>query len=381
MSKRPRLLLLTPDFPPDLGGIQGMVYELAIGLSRTWEVTVVTPPGRTGGSDLADQPFALMRTHSRWGGLGSAVALAEMVVTSARTRPDVILAGHLLVALAAVVAARGRRPVAVLLYGSEIWSRLGRALPGPVRDRVSIFLAISEFTAEVAVGAGVRRDRLRITRPGAALADVPSDCRPRLAALGLWKESRTAPEPYFVTVARLDEPHKGHDVFLRALPAIVAEHPDFRYVVAGDGELRRHLERIAETSGVTRAVIFTGRVDEPTKASLISGSRAFLMLSRESTSVLQFEGFGIAFAEAALLGKASLAGRSGAVPEVVVDNETGLLVDPSDVVAIVEASLQLLQDPGASDRMGARARARAEADFTWEIAVGRVDRILTSLLS
>jgi phosphatidylinositol alpha-1,6-mannosyltransferase len=105
------------------------------------------------------------------------------------------------------------------------------------------------------------------------------------------------------------------------------------------------------------------------------------MVSRESRRPALFEGFGIGYLEAALAGRPSLAGASGGVSDAVVHAETGLLVDPLSVEAVTAAALRLLEDPRLADSLGAAARARAERDFTWEVAIGRMERCLESVLA
>jgi phosphatidylinositol alpha-1,6-mannosyltransferase len=104
------------------------------------------------------------------------------------------------------------------------------------------------------------------------------------------------------------------------------------------------------------------------------------MLSRESRRPALFEGFGIAYIEAAMAGRPSLAGNSGGVADSVLDGETGVLVDPRSLPEIVEGATRLLEDAAYADLLGARARGRALRDYTWTAAVERMERCMESLL-
>jgi len=187
-------------------------------------------------------------------------------------------------------------------------------------------------------------------------------------------------DPFFLTVSRLDERHKGHEMFLRALPALLARHPNVRYVIAGEGELAAELSVLASRLGVQHAVRMPGAIDEGTKAALMGRCRAFVMLSRESRRPALFEGFGIVFIEAAMAARPSLAGNSGGVPDAVSDGETGLLVDPLSLPDVIRAALRLLEDPRYADALGARARDRALRDYTWSAAVERMERCMEGML-
>ncbi len=103
------------------------------------------------------------------------------------------------------------------------------------------------------------------------------------------------------------------------------------------------------------------------------GADLFTMLCRNRWAGLEQEGFGIVFLEAAAAGVAQVAGESGGSAEAVVDGETGLVVGhPDDVDAVTAALAALLDDPDRRARMGVAARARAEAEFAYEVLVDRL---------
>jgi phosphatidylinositol alpha-1,6-mannosyltransferase len=266
-----------------------------------------------------------------------------------------------------------------MAYGSELWSPRGRGLVRRFGRRIGRFLAISEFTRRETEKLGVDPQRVCVVRPGGDLPSLPADWRPRLERLGLAGKGGD-PEPFLLTVARLAEPHKGQDVVIRSMPALARSYPEVRYVIAGDGPLRDHFRAVAKVSSISHAVLITGMVDELTKRSLLEGCRAFVMPSREAPAAAQFEGFGIAFVEAALAGRPVIAGASGAVPEVVSHGETGLLVDPHNPVAIIDAASRILGDQAFANAMGERARARALREFTWVDAIERMNRELRMLI-
>jgi phosphatidyl-myo-inositol dimannoside synthase len=375
---RPRLLVSTTDFPPDRGGIQSMVHELTHRLAPRWAITVIAPPSAGSNAYDAMAPFAVVRTHAAWDESRARVLLA-MTRLTARVRADVLLAAHLNALPPLVIAGRGRPTVAVV-HGSEVWAPRTRVLTRLMGRRVDRAMAVSRFTASEAAKAGVPGDRIVVTPLGATPpALAPADTgRAVLQRLGLMSGDR--PVPFFLTVSRLAEPHKGHDVFLRALPDILARFPALRYVIAGTGPRAGELRALAAGLGIDAAIVMPGAVDEETKAALMGACRAFVMLSRESRSPALFEGFGIAYIEAAMAGRPSLAGASGGVPDAVVDGETGVLVDPMSESQVVRGAMRLLEDPAFADLLGQRAHERALRDFTWSAAVERMERCLEAVL-
>lgn len=371
-----RVLVLTPDFPPAVGGIQRVSAEMAVRLASTHDVTVVAPADAD--ARLADAgSYAVVRTRAAWGGTRSAAVLSQMATYVLRDRADAVLVTHVILLPAAFASFR-RRPVVAMLHGSELWDARTQRVLRLYRDRVRRYLANSEFTRQEAIALGIARDRIDVTPLGADELPLPDDAVPRLAALGLVDEGGIL--PFLLTVGRLAEPHKGQDAVLRAVPALAGVDERFRYVVAGDGSLRTYFEKVAKTTGAAAATIFAGRVDEPTKAALLRRCAAFTMVSREARAAAQFEGFGLVYVEAALAGRPSLAGRAGAAPEVVADGETGLIVEPDRPAQIVDAALRLL-DERYADALGATARERARATGTWEHAGDRLRRALERALA
>jgi phosphatidylinositol alpha-1,6-mannosyltransferase len=372
----PRLLITTTDFPPSRGGIQRTLHELTHRLADRWSITVIAPNHKGSRSHDAQVPFAVHRTRGAWNDSRVAV-LTDMTRLTARTRPEVLLAGHLN-ALPPIVMAGRRKPTLAVVYGSEVWAPRTRFLTRVFGSRVDRAMAISRFTASEAAKAGIPRERIVVTPLGATPPAIPNRADAVLRELGLMSGKQVV--PFFLTVSRLTEPHKGHETFLHALPTLLARCPDVRYVIAGEGELAGDLSALASRLGVQHAVRMPGAVDERTKATLMASCRAFVMLSRESRRPALFEGFGIVFIEAAMAGRPSLAGDSGGVPESVIDGQTGVLVDPLSLPAVIEGALRLLEDAAYADALGERASARALRDYTWSAAIKRMERCMESVL-
>jgi phosphatidyl-myo-inositol dimannoside synthase len=369
-------LIATTDFPPSRGGIQRALHELTHRLAERWSITVIAPNEIGAASHDAEVPFSVMRTRTGWADSRLRV-LADMARLTARARAEILLAGHLNALPPLLLAGRGS-PTVALIHGSEVWAPRTRLLTRVVGTRVDRAMAVSRFTAKEAAKAGIPGERIVVTPLGATPPTAPERADAVLRELGLMRGRETV--PFFLTVSRLTEPHKGHDAFLRALPALLARFPDVRYVIAGEGHLAAELSALASRLGVERAVLMTGAVDEATKAALMAGCRAFVMLSRESRRPALFEGFGIAYIEAAMAGRPSLAGDSGGVADSVLNGETGVVVDPLSLPEIVEGAARLLEDAAYADALGEHARARALRDYTWAAAVDRMERCMESLL-
>jgi phosphatidylinositol alpha-1,6-mannosyltransferase len=126
---------------------------------------------------------------------------------------------------------------------------------------------------------------------------------------------------------------------------------------------------------VVDRVHFLGRLSDEQLPLAHRGADVFAMLCRDRWGGLEAEGFGIVFLEAGASGLACVAGRSGGSHEAVLTGETGYIVQPRDETLVATRLLQLLEDPDLRRRMGARARALAEAEWSYDRRVEPLDRL------
>lgn len=376
------VLVVTVDFPPDVGGIQQYVYQFCLRASRC-SVVVLAPAAAGSASFDASAPFPIVR--AAWPkGRGRIAALRKLrALPRFRRRveelirlhsPDVVFCGTSTAALAAAPPALGSGvPTVLAAYGIDAVSgRLSSRKIHLMRQAHTV-IAISRFTRALLVDAGVPEDAITIVPPGVDLERFhPTvDATPAVERFGL------AGKHVLLTVGRLDpaEQYKGHDVVIRALPQIVAAVENLLYVIAGQGGDRARLERLAAAEGVREHVLFAGYVEDELLPSLYAASDCFTMISG-GPEASGFEGFGIAYLEAAASGKPSIAVRYAGAEEAVVDWETGLLVPPGDVDAVVAAAVRVLSDDGLRRRLGAAGRARVEAELGWAHQTARLEDVM-----
>jgi glycosyltransferase involved in cell wall biosynthesis len=155
-------------------------------------------------------------------------------------------------------------------------------------------------------------------------------------------------------VARLAD-QKGQRDLIAAAPAVLERHPDVRFVIAGDGELRAELEELARPFG-DRFELLGERDDVP---DLLASFEVFAFPSR-------FEGLCLAVIEAQAAGVPVVATPVGGIKETVVDGETGRLVPVGDVEALAAAITATLDDPDSARRLADAARTRVLERFAVE---------------
>jgi phosphatidylinositol alpha-1,6-mannosyltransferase len=292
----------------------------------------------------ADDP-ADVEMHGAGGGRARFLAMASAISLRCSAATEIVCSHLHLAPAAAVLGWRGGRATTVLC-GIEAWVPL-RTAEAWALDRTAL-VAISHHTVA----------RFKEANPSLASRDV-AVCHPGLpdrvaVPAGV---SRSEGSPAMI-VARMsaDERYKGHDELLELWPGVLAQRPDARLVVAGDGSDRPRLEERARSMGLSAAVTFVGHVSDAELAALYERCRFMVLPSRD-------EGFGLVFVEAMRAGKACIGAR-GAAAEIIQHEVTGLVVDPASIDELSEAVVRLFDDPAACRRFGAAGRERFLSAFT-----------------
>jgi glycosyltransferase involved in cell wall biosynthesis len=169
----------------------------------------------------------------------------------------------------------------------------------------------------------------------------------------LREELAIGDRPLVLFVGRMTA-QKGVDILLEAFAKVEKERPQAFLALAGDGPLRIQLERQAAVLGLRNARFLGWRTDIP---NLMADADIFVMPSR-------WEGFGLTALEAMALAKPVVASRISALPEIIIDKETGFLVPPNQSAPLEESILRLMQDPGWARSLGLAGRARVGQVFT-----------------
>jgi phosphatidyl-myo-inositol dimannoside synthase len=370
-----RHLFVTVDYPPDLGGMARRHVELCRRLANDG-VTVSTVNAVGAQRFDQDEPYRITREPFTFRGARSVAnrwrwsrSIAQRSVEA-----DVIHCGNIRPCGYSVLAARrrGRQPFLLHVNGGDLLrerakiseSGLKRWFVRRLLNQAAGIVANSAWTAETAwalcEALGVNPGE-RIT--AIDLGTDPAQFRPqnnhgRLRERLGWQQLFVA-----VTVARL-VPHKGHDVALRAIAAVVREHPTLRYLVVGDGPNEGALKRLATDLGIGDRVAFVGALPDADAAEAYATADVYLGLSRQEG--LDVEGFGISFVEAAASGVPVIAGDSGGVRSAVRDGETGIIVGPNDADAVASALRRLLRAPDHRRTMGAAGRRAVETHYNWD---------------
>ena len=175
-------------------------------------------------------------------------------------------------------------------------------------------------------------------------------------------------------------PRKGQDKLVEALALLSSEFPRAELTLIGSGRLARARRARARRLGVADRVRLTGALPDEQVREWLRAADVFASPCRSRWAGLEVEGYGIVFAEAALMGLPVVAGRSGGAPEAVADGESGLVVDGASAAQVAQALAHLLRlSPAQRREMGQCGRALALARHDPAVAGRRYRDLLIEM--
>jgi glycosyltransferase involved in cell wall biosynthesis len=270
-----------------------------------------------------------------------------------------------------LLAARLRRVATITtLHG---WIGNGRkqqlvtALDKRVARGFDRAIAVSAQVERDLLAAGVRPERIRLLRNA-----IVTDRYRRTGSSGFLAEllGRPVPGPVIASVGRLS-PEKGHADLLEAVALADRQGCRFSVVLVGDGTERPRLESLVRTLGMEGRVHMPGYLDRPERVL----EEADLMVLPSHT-----EGLPNAALEALLMEVPVLATRVGGTPEVVVDGETGRLVEAREPAAMAARLAEFHADPEPWRRLARRGRVMAATEFDFGARTRKLESIYLELL-
>ena len=270
-------------------------------------------------------------------------AAARCAVSADRTTTVVV--NHLHLAPAALAFAARGASLLTIVHGVEAWKPL-TWLQRVALDRSERIVAVSAYS----------RDRFRAATPHFAQRRIDVchlGLEPIVTSQG---PAEWAPSALIVGRMAHDERYKGHDLLIDIWPDVAAAVPGAVLRIVGDGDDRARLEQKAATTNLGHHIEFLGRISDERLAHEYQRCTAVVMPSRG-------EGFGLVFIEAMRAARGCIGGH-GSASEIIVDGETGFVVDPRNGADLRQAVVRMLRDRTGTAAMGIRGRARFLQHFT-----------------
>jgi phosphatidyl-myo-inositol dimannoside synthase len=335
-----RVLVLVTDAFGGHGGIAQYNRDFISSLATCDGIRDVVVLPRIG--ETSNTPAKVQQLRPKRGRL--AYSLSALHVALGK-QIDVVFCGHLLMApLGAALAKLLGVPLWIQVHGIDAWHGLSPVHRWAI-ETADIVTSVSRYT---------RQQLLQWVRIDPACVKVLPNTvdprfRPQPKLARLLERYGASGKKVLLTVSRLasSERYKGHDGVIRALPRVLAQHPETVYLVVGDGDDRSRLEAIAIQTGVSEHVHFAGLVGADDLPDHYRLADVFVMPSTG-------EGFGIAFLEAMASGVPVIGGNRDGSVDPLADGELGTAINPDDEDQLVAAICTALRSSSDTSNRAAR---------------------------
>jgi glycosyltransferase involved in cell wall biosynthesis len=305
-----------------------------------------------------------------------AATLVRLYRLIRRERPDIVHTHTAKAGTLGRLAARlARVPVVVHTFHGHVFRGYFS------RPSTAAFIRIERFLGRftdriITLSPGLKVDLAGLgIAPPEKIAVIPLgfDLAPFLTSAGteFRRELGVADEAKLVGIVGRLTPVKNHRLFLDVAARLAAARPDVFFVIVGDGELRRDLEKETVRLGLSKRTYFTGwRSDMPRVYSALD---VVVLTSRN-------EGTPVTLIEAMAAGKPVVASRVGGVPDLIGPSDNGILADPSDASGFVGPLQSLIDDAALAEKMGEAGRRRVVKAYAIDRLVRDVTGLYLSLL-
>ena len=326
-------LIVTRSFPPELGGMQSLMWGLSRELSKNFMIKVF--------ADYIDdhKNFDDQASFSieRVGGIKflrkyrKAQLINEFIKEN---KVEGIIADH----WKSLELIRSSKKKYCLIHSKEINHPKGSSLNKRVLnvlENVEKVIANSQFTKSLAINHGVSENKIIVINPGIDPArELNKKTITKVESLLKVKS------PRLVTVSRFDK-RKNHEKIIMALRNLKQIYPDIVYICIGYGQEEDNIKNLVKELDLEGHVMFFKDISEDLKNALIAKSNVFVMPSIiYKTSV---EGFGIAYVEAAQYGIPSIGGKDGGASDAIEHEKTGLICDGNSLDDIYSSIHKILE--------------------------------------
>jgi phosphatidyl-myo-inositol dimannoside synthase len=357
-------LIITRSFPPEVGGMQNLMWGLANELSKNYMIKVFADYNKD--HKLFDEQVSF--SIERVGGVKLFRKYRKTQLINEfikENKVEGIIADH----WKSLEHLKTKKKKICLIHGKEINHEKGTSLNKRVLEvlhNVETIVANSKYTKNLAVKIGVKEDKIIIINPGVEKTkELNKESLKKVESLLKYKF------PRLITISRLDK-RKNHFNVIMALRNLKQIYPNIVYICIGGGDEEKNIKDITEELDLNSQVMFFKNISNELKNSLLAKSNVFVMPSIiDKNSV---EGFGIAYIEAAQYGLPSLGGKDGGASDAIENEKTGLICDGNDLDAIY-TSIDLMLKNEKYLEYGKIAKEKS-SKFLWDRIIKKYIEIL-----
>ena len=357
-------LIITRSFPPELGGMQNLMWGLTKELSKSYMLKVFADHQED--HKVFDEQVSF--SVERVGGIKlfrkyrKAHLINEFIKEN---KVDGIIADH----WKSLELIKTNKKKICLIHSKEInhekRSNLNkRAIE--VLNNVDVVVANSEFTKNLAIKCGVDENTIIIINPGVdPIKEINKKSLDKVENLLKHKS------PRLITISRFDK-RKNHEKVIMALRNLKQIYPSIIYICIGYGDEEKNLKRLVEELNLKEQVMFFKNISNELKNSLLAKSNIFVMPSIIYKKSV--EGFGIAYIEAAQYGVPSIGGVDGGAADAIAHEKTGLICDGNNLDEIYSSINSMLENKKYLEY--GKAAKENSTKFNWDEIIKKYNKIL-----
>jgi phosphatidylinositol alpha-1,6-mannosyltransferase len=373
-DKENNILLFTLEYPPYKGGIANY-YANLVSCWPQGNIHVLTNGNYQEESNVHCRALISSYLRPKW--LPAVWHLIRLI-----RKHDIkhVIVGHLLPlgTVAMLVSKILRIDYTIILHGMDIsWSlkkKRKKQLTQKILTRAQYIISANHYTNELAKKEfpSITSTRMHVVNPGIT-NDPPAINNSQIKEM---KQKYNLEGKFMLLSIGRSVARKGFQQVIKALPLAVKKNDDIVYVMAGDGPFEKDLKQQRERlpSFLQDRILFLGGIPEKEKWIWLAACDAFIMPSLDLDG--DFEGFGIVYLEANIMGKPVIASQEGGVADAVEHENNGLIVDPRDPTDIADAITRLATSEKLRKKLGLQGKERAEKNFAWEGQVSKIYQII-----
>ena len=327
-------LIVTKSFPPELGGMQNLMWGLSKELSKNFMIKVFANYEENHKEFDEKASFSIERV----GGpkllrkYRKAYLIDEFIKDN---QVEGIIADH----WKSLEHLKTTKKRYCLIHGKEINHTKGSNINKRVTkvlNNVEKVIANSKYTKNLAIELGINQDKITVINPG--IGPIKSLNQKSLAKV---ESLLNVKSPRLITVSRFDK-RKNYEKVIMDLRNLKQIYPDIVYICIGYGDEEENIKKLVQELNLEAQVMFFKDISEDLKNSLVAKSDIFVMPSIIHKSSV--EGFGIAYTEAAEYSIPSIGGKDGGASDAIEHKKTGLICDGNNLDAIFSTINLMLEN-------------------------------------
>ena len=357
-------LIVTRSFPPELGGMQSLMWGLARELSKNFMIKVFADHSENHKDFDEQASFSIERV----GGIKilrkyrKAQLINEFIK---KNKIEGIIADH----WKSLELIKSNKKKYCLIHSKEINHPKGTSLNKRVLNvlnNVEKVIANSEFTKNLAIDCGVNQNKIIVINPGIDPTDELDK-----KSLDKVENLLKVKTPRLITVSRFDK-RKNHEKIVMALRNLKQIYPDIVYICVGYGDEEENIKKLVKELDLEAQVMFFKDISNELKNALVAKSNIFVMPSIIHKKSV--EGFGIAYVEAAQYGIPSIGGKDGGAVDAIDHEKNGLICDGNNLDDIYSSINSMLENKKYLE-YGKNARDSV-SKFYWSNIIEKYKNIL-----